>query len=652
MPLTRLILSLFSVLLLMLPMQAKSALIERAYHAYEKKNKTLLNQYTRQLKAQQQPLAPYAEYWQVLLNQKNTSQTQVEQLLNRTEAYAFYPKLQAVLLRKLAKSGQWTNFFNAYETFKGHSEAVDCWYWLGKAKTQEQTNNQVINQLWYSERSRAKDCNVLFDYMIARRVITTQHIHERIRMTLLNGRRSLSKSLALKLPGVKRKTARLVDRVKSNPKRFLTKRVASFNKPFGVNLNLYALDRMARKNPGSAASVLRTLQHRFSAKDKQAAWEVVAYRAARNHHAQALRYYQNAYPHQALPADLQTSDFYLTRNAWRARAALRTENWTTLLETIQGMPEVQQNRARWRYWRARAVKQVYPKQQKILNVANSLLTDLGQERHYYGWLAAEEVQMQKEGYHPQSKPVDEAMVKEIAQQQKIQWAVGLQKAGVHKPAKRAWYHAIKGYSDQKDLAAAVYAQRLGWHDVSINTADRTKVYHDFNLRYAAPFRKSFQQAAASEGLDESWVLGLVRQESRFIDYAKSRVGAAGLMQLMPKTARWVAKKKGMRRPKRHELYQVQTNIKLGTYYMRYTLDLLGGNAVLATAGYNAGPSRALAWMANKPLEGDIYMETIPFDETRNYVQRVMANAHFYAPRVGAKQQTLKQRIGIIPAKHQ
>jgi len=246
--------------------------------------------------------------------------------------------------------------------------------------------------------------------------------------------------------------------------------------------------------------------------------------------------------------------------------------------------------------------------------------------------------------------IDDKLVRQVAKIPQIKRAVLLKKLDARKAATIEWYDAVRKLADPEKLAAAQYAQKIGWHDISINTADGTREYHNFGLRYPTPYRQYFKHAAAGEQLDEAWILGLVRQESRFMDYAKSRVGASGLMQLMPKTARWAAKKKGMRGYSRKKIHDVRTNVALGTFYMGYTLEQMEGQAVMATAAYNAGPSRALKWMAERPLEAAIYMETIPFNETRNYVQRVMANAHLYAPRIGARLQTLKQRIGTIPAK--
>ena len=184
-------------------------------------------------------------------------------------------------------------------------------------------------------------------------------------------------------------------------------------------------------------------------------------------------------------------------------------------------------------------------------------------------------------------------------------------------------------------------------DRAINTADRTLEQHDFSLRYLAPYRDAVKQHAAQLNLDEAWVYGLIRQESRFIVDAKSRVGASGLMQLMPATAQWVAKKLGLKDWRWSQVTEVDTNVSLGTWYLRHVLDTLDGQPVLASAAYNAGPGRARAWRSGTAIEGAIYAETIPFNETRDYVQKVMANATYYAHTLGHQVQTLKQRLNTI-----
>ena len=186
-------------------------------------------------------------------------------------------------------------------------------------------------------------------------------------------------------------------------------------------------------------------------------------------------------------------------------------------------------------------------------------------------------------------------------------------------------------------------------DRAINTADKTVAMHNFRLRYLAPFNEVFRVHARAHDIEEAWLLGLTRQESRFIVNAKSVAGAQGLMQLMPATARWVAGKIGMADFRPARVIEPETNITLGARYLKLVLSDLG-HPLLASAAYNAGPGRARRWRGVTPLEGAIYAETIPFNETRDYVKKVMANTVYYSALLGGTHQSLKARLGIIPAK--
>ena len=198
------------------------------------------------------------------------------------------------------------------------------------------------------------------------------------------------------------------------------------------------------------------------------------------------------------------------------------------------------------------------------------------------------------------------------------------------------------------ISAAELARRMEWYDSAINTAERTRELHDFELRFLAPYREQAHQAARENDIDEAWVYGLMRQESRFVNVARSSVGAAGLMQIMPATARWIAKRLGIRRFQVDEMRDPARNIQFGAYYLKHVLSTLDGSPVLATAAYNAGPGRAQRWRSTQPMEAAIYIESIPFAETRDYVKKVMSNAMYYAVRFGQPSVLLKERLGLVP----
>jgi soluble lytic murein transglycosylase len=212
---------------------------------------------------------------------------------------------------------------------------------------------------------------------------------------------------------------------------------------------------------------------------------------------------------------------------------------------------------------------------------------------------------------------------------------------------REWNWALRGMSDRELLAASDIAVRAGIYDRAIAAADRTRSEHDYTLRYLSPYSEQVRPAARNQALDDAWVYGLMRQESRFITNAKSTVGASGLMQLMPATAKWVARKIGLKDFHQGQVNDTETNVLLGTTYMRLVMESLDNHPVLASAAYNAGPGRAKKWRAERPLEGAVYAETIPFNETRDYVKKVMSNAVYYSTLFNGQPQSLKNRLGTV-----
>ena len=218
-------------------------------------------------------------------------------------------------------------------------------------------------------------------------------------------------------------------------------------------------------------------------------------------------------------------------------------------------------------------------------------------------------------------------------------------------ALREWAYLVRNQSDEGLLVAAAYAQSVGLYDRAINAAERTASRHDFTLRFLAPFRPEFAAAARDQGVDESLLYGIARQESRFVPDIVSSAGAVGLMQLMPSTARWVAGKLARTDFKPATIASVELNTQFGAYYFRYWHDRFDQRPALTAAAYNAGPWRAQSWRPLAvPLEGAIWVETIPFNETRDYVKKVLANAMFYARELDQPYVPLSTRLGVVPPK--
>jgi len=639
-----------------LPVLAVSdqALFQHARESYNAKNEVALANDLAELNAQEYLLAPYADYWLMLLRLDKADSDEVQNFLTKYGNFPFAERLRGEWLKKLGKQQDWQLFFDQYTNYKREDVAVQCYALFGKSIA-EGAGADIAAQtrkLWMTTADLPASCNPLFDSLQKAGALTSDDLWERFRIALQNGKLPLAKSIAGRIADFDENDLQLLDIANQTPKALLddkakvvktsrkksvtTKISASFKTRAGIEANLFALDRLARSNVPDAVAVLGQMQHKFTVNDRAFAWSRVAYHAARTHHPDALEYYALA----------KNASLDKEQLAWKARAALRIQDWETVDAAVSAMQPEQQQEGVWRYWKARALHE-----RGFTAEANKILGPLSLERHYYGWLAAEDIESSI-GNIEQEYKVTDADVTAIASQPAIKRSLELQKLGMRWEAKAEWVWATRSYDDKQLLAASAYAMRQEWYDIAITTADNTKQLHDFNLRYPTPYRDLFRTAAQNEGVDEAWVYGLARQESRFMHYAKSGVGAAGLMQIMPATAKWAAKRMGLDGYNNDLIHDLTTNVGIGTYYIRYTFEMMNGQAVMATAAYNAGPSRAKRWMASEPMEAAIYIETIPFAETRNYVQKVMANAQMYAPRLGKSVSSLKSRLGVIPGTNQ
>jgi soluble lytic murein transglycosylase len=328
------------------------------------------------------------------------------------------------------------------------------------------------------------------------------------------------------------------------------------------------------------------------------------------------------------------------------RAALRAHDWNAVQRAIAAMPPALALQPDWTYWQARALAAG-----GRADEARVLYQKIGRQPNFYGNLADEELGRVVEVPPRAPAPTAEELATASANPG-FQRALALIRVDMRIEGVREWVWSLRGMDDRALLAAAWFAQNNEIWDRAINTADRTLAQHDYSLRYIAPFSDRVRPKADQLALDNGWVYGLMRQESRFIMKAKSSVGAQGLMQLMPATAKWVAQKIKYAEFHPSRVTEMDINVTLGTNYMKMVLDSLDNHPVLASAAYNAGPGRARKWRAERPLEGAIYAETIPFTETRDYVKKVMSNAVYYNTLFEGRPQSLKGRLGTIRARGQ
>jgi soluble lytic murein transglycosylase len=304
---------------------------------------------------------------------------------------------------------------------------------------------------------------------------------------------------------------------------------------------------------------------------------------------------------------------------WRARVSLRAERWTDLLNDIAMMTTGERDSEQWQYWRGIALAR-----SGRGPGAAAVLEPLAAERTYYGFLAADELEVPY-ALSDEALEADEALLGVMSRRLDLQRARELFLVGLDSRGRSEWDEAIAGLSDREKIQAAVLAHRWGWHSRAIATAASAGHYDDLALRYPLPFRQSFEQYASAASITTTWALGIARSESLFMRDVRSRAGAIGLMQLMPATGRQVAREIKLPYTGLDTLTDPNHNIRLGTSYLGSMAARYDGNHVLATAAYNAGPHRVDRWLPRASvIDARIWIENIPFNETREYVRRVLA----------------------------
>jgi soluble lytic murein transglycosylase len=576
-------------------------------------------------------LEQYVVYWQIRLKLDDADPESVRRFLVRNAGTPLADRLRGEWLKSLAKREQWELFAAEYPLRAGDDNELDCYAIQWKRAREGDGALDDARAYWSSGQDQPESCQTLFAAMLKTQRLTTRDLWSRFRLAHESGNGRLAARLAIELPPAERPSPRELERADRAAAQALATNEFRTTTVSGRELTLYAVDRVARSDAALARESWIKLRDRFPEADRLYGNLLVAYQASRQLLPAANDWYREA---EGTPQNAE-------QRAWRVRAALRARRWADVARAIDAMPEDQALDAAWRYWKARALAAAGENED-----ATRLYATLAAEPHFYGLMASEALGA---AIMPVSEPLppDAAAQAAFGEREAVQRVIRLTALDLRPEALREWQYVVRGQGDDVLLLAAEVARRNGLYDRSINSADRTQRRHDFSLRYQTPYRDEIADAARDAQLDPAWVYGLARQESRFVANIVSSAGAVGLMQLMPPTAKWVAKQTGRGDFRSLRLEDPGINAQFGTYYLRYVLDRMDGLPVVATAAYNAGPRRAQAWRGTTPVEGAIYAETIPFNETRDYVKKVLANAMFYQAQLGLPYVALRERLGTV-----
>jgi len=594
------------------------------------------------------PLAAYVEFWQLQTRLRTDEPARIDAAV--AEFFARHPDTflaDRLRLEWLLALGMRRDF-DAYAREQpaliwGDDAQIRCYSMLARYLREgrsEALAREARQLLAGTRESGTEGCVALTDALLEDGRLS---IWERVRALVEQNQLATAKRVATAARGT---SPALIAQAIDSPAAFLTtheRRLTEAQR----ELAIVAIARLARDDAAQAARFAIALNLHLTPEQRGIVWGRIGHMAALKLAPEAIDWYRRGGEHVGIGLDAVRADEVLE---WQVRAALRGDpngpDWRMVRSAIERMPAALARDPAWVYWRARALQAEERKDE-----ATDLLRTIAGRFHFYGKLAAEDLGEVIVVPPRASEPSAEDLAP-MAANPGFARALAFYRLGLRPEGHREWNWQLRGMSDRQLLAAAEYARSINVIDRMISTSDRTREEFDFTQRFPAPHRTEMTQNARAVGLDETWVYGLIRQESRFIQDIRSSAGAQGLMQLMPSTARFVARKVGMNDFAPARINEVDVNLRLGTGYLRMVLDDLDGHPMLATAAYNAGPGRPRLWRSTlaRPVEGAIFAETIPFNETREYVKKVMSNAVYYAALFDNKAQSLRARLGTVAAK--
>ena len=625
----------FLLLVLTLPVFAKSIEQQRkdylaAKKALDTKQYKTFGQIANGLK--DYPLYPYLRYEYLRTHLWKVKDEEMIHFFAKHDDLPMTENLRTAWLKLLVRRGHWQTFLDNY--VPQSDITMQCYQLQARMKTHnENFLLEDIRSVWLAGKSLPPQCDPAFELLYKSNLMTNELVWERIRLAMQNNQVTLVSYLSKRLNPDYQKLAQSWINIHNNPYKY-TKNPKLEDNEIGREILTHGVLRLARQNIKKAVQRFDELkdQYSFLPGEVTELERTLAIRAAKS---------QSPLAEQLLD---QIDVYHINDEVfhYRLKTALAKLDWPLLKRWTSGDISDDEVKLRWRYWHARALEETGESDK-----AKAIYTELAKERDYYGFLAADKVNAPyKMNHYP--LPANKEELDRIASLPAIKRAYELYNLGFTYPARREWHHALSKMTTYQMQMAATLASQWGWYDRAIFTMAQAKAYDDLVLRFPVTFSDLLDKYANKRGLDPSWVYGLVRAESAFIEDVRSPAGALGLMQVMPRTGRLTARNIGMKNFHPNKLKQAETNIPIGSAYMKQMLDKFNGNMVLATAAYNAGPHRVDKWLPQKGCSvPDIWVEQIPFNETRKYVSRVLYFANIYDWRLNNQIKPLKERMALV-----
>jgi len=570
------------------------------------------------------PLEPYLAYDELTARLKTASNDEVEKFLAEHGDLPQASWMKLRWLRLLAARGDWRPFVAHYDPAMNFAE-LDCLYGQYQLSSgQTKQGYETAERLWLVGKSQHNACDALFERWRDAGQLSEHLVWQRTKLAVESGNYGLANFLVKSLPTMKSQGELLVEVAQKPQVLGQTGRFMSPNQAMGDIVSI-GLRRLARKDPEKALGLLDSYARRlsFSTDEKVAIARQIGLTLAKRFDARALTVMAEYDP------ELRDD----TVSEWRARLLLRLGRWDDAHALIQRFTGELADSNRWRYWNARSLELAQPNGKQAI----PLYQPVASERDFYGFLSADRIQAPYKLNH-QPLALDPKLMQKVRNTAGIRRAMEFHARGEIVNGRREWYHVSRLFSRDELVAQARLAYDMEWYFPAIRTISQAKYWDDLDIRFPMAYRSSLVNAAKAREIHPSWVFAITRQESAFMADARSPVGATGLMQLMPATAKETARRFDIPLSSHQQVLNPSTNIQLGAAYLSQIYGQFKGNRVLASAAYNAGPGRVRQWLRNaEHLPFDVWVENIPFDETRQYVQNVLTYSVIYGQKLNAPQ---------------